>query len=562
MAAVRPVERNLTGNRQNDPVWGAALSPDGKYLAFSYKAGLFLRVLPTGETHALPEADNRKTYRVNWFPDSTRLLTMRSAGPGQKPEIWSDSVLGGAPRKLVDDGDQGTVSPDGTKIAFVRGEFNHQEIWVVDADGQHPEKLVSAEGAFGSVTWAPDGRHIGFVHHVDRLDSEGDISVEICESASRPTSKPFVVFRNSRLWNALAWTRDNRLIYSVGEPPPNRTDSNLWAQTIDPARFQPVGAPVRLTSGPDGKARLALSADGKQLSYLRLTHSPHVYVAEIRGAQPHVGPLRRLSLDEGENYPYDWTPDGQTLIFKSDRDGPFHLFKQTLDQRAPELLVGGDDNVVIARIDPKGSAILYLLSTPASDFVSPGMRIKRIPVNGGVPELVLADSAINNFQCARRTSTVCVLSIYAPNHLSLYTFDAVNGQKTLLKTIYDPEWSLFNWSLSPDGTTLALSKKQRPSVASEISLLGLDGSENKIPLDGWFAIDYVDWAADGKSLWVNATTQNGTATMLKVTRNGKITPVLEENEMVFGWAIPSPDGRHIAIWKGEQGSNAWLLEGF
>jgi len=37
---------------------------------------------------------------------------------------------------------------------------------------------------------------------------------------------------------------------------------------------------------------------------------------------------------------------------------------------------------------------------------------------------------------------------------------------------------------------------------------------------------------------------------------------LEETEIQLGWAIPSPDGRHVAIWKGELSSNVWLLEGF
>jgi DNA-binding winged helix-turn-helix (wHTH) protein len=42
-AAFRPMERRVTGNAPNDPVWSAAISPDGKYLAFSDKNGLFLR---------------------------------------------------------------------------------------------------------------------------------------------------------------------------------------------------------------------------------------------------------------------------------------------------------------------------------------------------------------------------------------------------------------------------------------------------------------------------------------------------------------------------------------
>jgi len=41
---------HVDANAPNDPVWSAAISPDGKYLAFSDKNGLFLRVLASGET--------------------------------------------------------------------------------------------------------------------------------------------------------------------------------------------------------------------------------------------------------------------------------------------------------------------------------------------------------------------------------------------------------------------------------------------------------------------------------------------------------------------------------
>ena len=67
---------------------------------------------------------------------------------------------------------------------------------------------------------------------------------------------------------------------------------------------------------------------------------------------------------------------------------------------------------------------------------------------------------------------------------------------------------------------------------------------------------------DGKSLWVNASSAAGTPTLLNVKLSGKVTPSLEETEMQLGWAIPSPDGRHVAFWRSEQSSNVWLLEGF
>jgi hypothetical protein len=50
--------------------------------------------------------------------------------------------------------------------------------------------------------------------------------------------------------------------------------------------------------------------------------------------------------------------------------------------------------------------------------------------------------------------------------------------------------------------------------------------------------------------------------MLNIDLNGRVRPMLEENNMVIGWAIPSPDGRRLAILKASGTSNVWMVEGF
>lgn len=47
---------------------------------------------------------------------------------------------------------------------------------------------------------------------------------------------------------------------------------------------------------------------------------------------------------------------------------------------------------------------------------------------------------------------------------------------------------------------------------------------------------------------------------LKVELTGKVTPMLRESKMNLGWAIPSPDGSKLAIWKASGTSNVWLAE--
>jgi serine/threonine protein kinase len=46
-------ERELTANPSENPVYTAAISPDGRYLAFADFSGVYVKTLETGETHSL-----------------------------------------------------------------------------------------------------------------------------------------------------------------------------------------------------------------------------------------------------------------------------------------------------------------------------------------------------------------------------------------------------------------------------------------------------------------------------------------------------------------------------
>jgi hypothetical protein len=51
------LQRSITANPPENPVYAAAISPDGKSLAYADFTGVFVRLLETGESHplALPE---------------------------------------------------------------------------------------------------------------------------------------------------------------------------------------------------------------------------------------------------------------------------------------------------------------------------------------------------------------------------------------------------------------------------------------------------------------------------------------------------------------------------
>jgi Tol biopolymer transport system component/DNA-binding winged helix-turn-helix (wHTH) protein len=510
-------EQRLTANGPDDPVLKALISADGKYLAFADRSGMFLRVISTGETHSIALPNGFRAKLASWFPDGSHLLVTAWTGSGQAPSLWSISVLGGSPRKLVDNADARSVSPDRSQIAFVKGDMSRQEIWVMSGDGERLRKIVGEPGEYyGPVAWSPGGSHLAFVRYIYKAGfHSGDISVWICNLANGETRS---ILSDARLGESLAWTSDGRLVYSLNEVFPNpvnsqEADSNLWAVSMDARTGRPMGEARQLTSGPDNKTDLSLSADGKHLTFLRWNGQAHVYVSEIDGESRRLNPPQRLNLDEGRNYPFTWTPDSESVIFTSDRDGRSHLFKQRSDQPVPDLLVGGTDTVTGARLNPDGSEVLYVVRPESGE----GLRMMRMPLAGGTPQLVLQADGVDNFQCARLPSTLCIFGKSAGEVVHLYTFDPVSGKHSeFMKAELGRK---YNWSLSPDGSTLALARYRQTQIEL-VSMRG--GARRTLKVQSWPGVASLDWAADSQSLWASSLASDGMQALLNIDLHGRI----------------------------------------
>jgi hypothetical protein len=190
-------------------------------------------------------------------------------------------------------------------------------------------------------------------------------------------------------------------------------------------------------------------------------------------------------------------------------------------------------------------------------------QILQVPLGGGASQPVLEWPEINNFQCARAPSQECVFSSYANGALEFYEFDSENGKSNLMFKISDPEWSLYNWTLSPDGTQMALAKKLRAQDEAEIQIMSLrGGSTRKIALKQWRSVRSIDWAADGKSIWTCASPREGEEVIVNVDLQGHVKAAVQEPSPYIGWAIPSQDGKRLAIWEASGASNVWMLENF
>jgi Tol biopolymer transport system component/DNA-binding winged helix-turn-helix (wHTH) protein len=545
----------LTANPVDDPVRAAAISRDGRYLAFSDNNGFYLRQIDTAETHPVKLPDGMLATSMSWFPDSTHMVVTLTPHRGD-PSLWKLSVLGGEARKLLDDGFGPAVSPDGKSIAFIAGKDLRQRIWVAGSGGDQARIVAGSDGdAFGRLAWSPDSQKIAYTtaEFSTGKGAKGSLDVVNVRGQAAP---PVRVISTFGLEAAMTWASDGHLIYSLAEPIPRQLDANLWSTRLD-RHLHPVGAPVRLTNDSGIIFSVGASGDSKRILYVKGIPEPDVYVADLQPSGAIDEP-KRLTMDDHQDVPYEWTPDSKNVIFISDRTGFFEVYKQGIDQSVPDLLVS-TQNSQLVRLSPDGTQILFLVYPRWGD-TDEEIPLMRAPLAGGAPQLVAKANWISNHQCARAPAKICLYSTIHGNELTFFSFDPIQGQPSQILQMKDEVPQFFNWTLSPDGSTLAISKAIAGDPSPRIRLVSLkNGSDHWLNVDGPVVISSIDFAADSKGIWAVSGGEKENA-LLYVDLQGHARTVWSPKNTFVGWAIPSRDGKHLALDIRSISANAWMLE--
>lgn len=440
------------------------------------------------------------------------------------------------------------------------------------ADGQQAHEFYKPDK--GYFLWKPtffaNGKRIAYIKvHPDN----GNRAIAI-ESRDLKGGDPVELVSNPRLTD-FSWGGLNRLIYAVGELPPDQYDSNLWQLSFDASTGHAQGAPRRLTdwtgfsfSDPE------LTADGKRMVFLNDHSQSDVYVGELANGASELKPLSRLTLDDRVDWPSGWSPDSKSVLFYSDLSRNFDLYKQGVDARGADTLVSGAQEKRSPQLSPDGKWIVYMEWPKLAGGASPAGKLMRAPVGGG-PSEVIADikghpgtqdspyvqetvGGFPSFRCPIHSTGPCVLAEAEEQHLVFSTFDPGQGHKTeIAKLESNPRQS--SWDLSPDGTRVAVGIYD--PAAADVQVLTLDNkSVQKVSLMPWAQLSAIAWTADGKALLAASGSSRG-STIVRGQLDGHAKPLQKTSFDIFA-LTPSPDGRYLAIGMVITNANAWTIPAF
>jgi Tol biopolymer transport system component/DNA-binding winged helix-turn-helix (wHTH) protein len=560
------VERRLTENFSDLPVTAAAISPDGKYVAYADLTGVYVRLVDTDESRPLSVPRSFRVDRLAWFPGGTKLLASGRLAQKRQSSVWVTSAFGGTSFKLRDDAGDASPSPDGSQVAFVTG--SGQELWMMGAQGDEPHRLfASAAGDnLAGPLWFPDGRRILCTRLHLTEGKAGRIKPNvIVESRDSRNGSAATVLADFGLTGAVVLS-GGRLAFCHVKGSLGRGEPGLWETKTDLRTGAAAGKPTLLKNwlGETGIiSSLTASADGKRIAFIRSVEESDVYVGELSNKGKQLKNVRRLTLDDRNDFPAAWTPDSKAVLFHSDRNGSFDIFRQRLDQSAAEPIVtSSEDEVGPIAVSPYGTDYWYVvLPRDWRDTTVRPVTLMRIGAAGGPPRKALYRSGLYSLRCARVAAGGCMLSETGSDETVFYRFDPVNGKGVeLVRVALGSASRDLLWDLSPDGSHIATMIRGEARIRV-LSLAGKPARE--VPVQGWTSDEHsgLSWSADGKGWYLSAQSADGTD-LLGIDGDGHINILRHLTATTETQVVPSPDGRYLAYSQSRRLSNAWTLEGF
>jgi Tol biopolymer transport system component len=323
----------------------AAISPDGRHLAFVWDGDgsnydIYIKALPTGDPVRITN-DPAHDLHPAWSPDGRDLAFLRVTSSGTQVVIvpstgGPEHILGELHNSVsvwMADALQivGSLGPswssDGESLIVNDGGALY--LWPL-ALGTRRQLTQPPEGSndfFPAVS--PDGASVGFARQTSHSTADLYL-VKLAEAASTPARRLTTDKTDIR---GIAWSLDSKSIVISSA---RQGGHSLWQvftdeSGIDAGRIEAIPTNSTQAVGP------SLSRGSGLLAYTELTQNTNIWRVPVADGS-HRDSRVRLISSSGRNNSPQYSPDGQQIVFVSDRSGSWELWLCKADGSAPRQL--------------------------------------------------------------------------------------------------------------------------------------------------------------------------------------------------------------------------------
>ena len=520
-----------------------AVSPDGKYLVYPLdEAGqesLMVRQVATESNVRIIPAANVVYSGITFSPDGSYVFYTIEEN-NQTSTLYQVPVLGGSPRKLIDDA-IGPVSfaPDGSRFVF-RRKGEKPSLLIANADGSGLQTLAvrSTDEIWLSPAWAPDKKTIvaGVLSLKDNKARLIEISVD--DKTERPLPTPPWLNISS-----LSWLPDGSGLVLTGRDLETKL-FQVWLVSY------PDGKPRRITNDLSSYAGASLTSDGKSLVSVQSARVTSLWIAPNGNADQATKISFETGKDEGLSG-LSLTPDARIVhtkrnagtsdlwIVGSDGANPVQLTMNAGKNYAPK--VTSDGRYIVFISDRAGKNDIWRIDLDGRNPI----QLTRFSAILGMPNLS-ADSKFVFFETRQdKTSTIWKVSIDGGEPIQL-------TQSSSSRPLPSPKGDTFICEYGEQGSN------------RRMALISINGGEPEkfLNLPNLLKTAIVQWDQKGEAL-IYRDTKNRVDNLWSQPLTGgppkQLTDFKSDEIFAFDW---SQDGKNLVLARGKNGSDVVMISGF
>jgi serine/threonine protein kinase/Tol biopolymer transport system component len=408
---------------------------------------------------------------VDLSASGSDLLAIDGQGAPPKGPLWSLPVLGGSPRRLGDViAETAAWSPDGKMLAYT----NLGDLFLANADGSGPHKILSAKGDIKNIVWSPDERHLRF----DTTESAGTLGQQLAWEVSvdgADLRRLFPGWHNPPDECCGKWTADGE--YFVFQ-----SQGQIWALPQKSGFLRPSPKPIQLTFSPLSLSSPLPSKDGKQLFVVGQTYRGELMKFDEKTRQ-FADFMGGISAEYAA-----FSKDGQWVTYVAFREGT--LWRSKVDGSERMQLTYPPMYAVLPRWAPDGKNILFFEFALSPDKPA---RMYEVSVDGGSPHALLPDDAQQQLDPNWSPDGSKIVFGGESNNprSSIRIFDVASRQVSSLpdsQGLYSPRWS-------PNGKYISAFS------ADSTQLLLFDFQTQKWKELAKGSLSWLEWSHDGQYVY-------------------------------------------------------------